>query len=159
MRNVIALVVSFAVTFAAAALGGVASVRARDFYAALDRPAWAPPGWLFGPVWAVLYTAMAIAAWLVWRAGQAQGGAREALALFVAQLALNAAWTWLFFVFRRGGWATAEIILLWIAIAATIVAFWRLRPVAGAMLLPYLAWVTFAAFLTVSVWRRNPDLL
>lgn len=159
MRNAIALVLSFAVTYAAAALGGLASVRARDFYAALDRPAWAPPGWLFGPVWAVLYTMMAVAAWLAWRAGEESGGARMAIGLYLLQLVLNALWTWLFFVFRRGGWATVEIVALWVAIALTIVAFWRLRPVAGAMLLPYLAWVTFAGFLTVSVWRRNPDLL
>jgi benzodiazapine receptor len=159
MRNAIALVLSFALTYAAAALGGLASVRARDFYGQLDRPAWAPPGWLFGPVWAVLYTAMAVAAWLAWRSGQAGGGARVAIALYLLQLVLNAAWTWLFFVFRRGGWATVEIVALWIAIALTIVAFWRLRPIAGAMLLPYLVWVTFAGFLTVSVWRRNPSLL
>lgn len=159
MRNAVALVLSFVVTYAAAAVGAAASVRARDFYAALDRPAWAPPGWLFGPVWTTLYTLMAIAAWLAWRAGQAQGGARTALALYVLQLVLNAVWTWLFFTWRRGGWATAEIMVLWIAIALTIAAFWRLRPIAGALLLPYLAWVTFAAFLTVSVWRRNPALL
>lgn len=159
MKSILALVASFVVTYAAAALGGLASIRARDFYALLQRPAWAPPGWLFGPVWSLLYTMMAVAAWLAWRAGRDAGGAKVALTLFVLQLALNAVWTWLFFAWRRGVWATIEIVFLWLAIVATILAFWRLRPLAGALLLPYLAWVTFAAALTVSVWRRNPDLL
>lgn len=160
MRSLLALVVSLVVTYAAAAIGGLASIRARDFYAQLDRPSWAPPGWLFGPVWTVLYTMMGVAMWLAWRAARESGvPVGTAIVLFAAQLALNAVWTWLFFVWRRGALATAEIVLLWLAILATIVVFWRLRAIAGALLLPYLAWVTFAGFLTVSVWKRNPDLL
>jgi translocator protein len=145
-------------SFAAAAVGGVASANAGDFYQQLARPAWAPPSWLFGPVWSVLYLLMGIGAWLVWRE-RGFRGARAALTLFVAQLAANALWTWLFFAWRRGALAFGEILLLWVLIAATIAAFWRVRPLAGALLIPYLLWVTFATALTVAVWQRNPGLL
>lgn len=147
-------------TFAAGAVGGIASRDASGFYAQLDRPAWAPPASVFGPVWSTLYLLIGIAAWLVWRARDVDDGARRrALALFVGQLVLNALWTWLFFGWRMGGAAVAEIALLWLAIAATLAAFWRVRRVAGLLLLPYLAWVSYAAALTVSLWRRNPGLL
>lgn len=145
-------------SFAAAAVGGVASGNAAGFYQQLAKPAWAPPPWLFGPVWSVLYLLMGIAAWLVWRE-RGFAGARAALTLFVAQLAANALWTWLFFAWRRGALAFGEILLLWLLIAATIAAFWRVRPVAGALLLPYLLWVSFATALTFAVWRMNPGLL
>lgn len=153
-----ALLVALAVTFLAAAAGGLASVDAAAFYSQLARPDWAPPGWLFGPVWSVLYVLMAVAAWLVWRAaGLAR--ARTPLALFVAQLAANALWSWLFFAWRLGALAFAEVLVLWALVAATIAAFWRVRSLAALLLVPYLAWVTFAAALTYSVWRRNPQLL
>ena len=144
--------------YAAAALGAIASAQAGSFYAELARPDWAPPGSVFAPVWTVLYGLMAIAAWLVWRA-RGWHGARGALGLFVVQLAVNALWTWLFFAWRRGGLAFAEIVLLLVLIAGTVVAFWRIRPMAGALLLPYLAWVAFATALTWSTWQRNPSLL
>jgi tryptophan-rich sensory protein len=145
-------------SFAAAAIGGLASAGAGSFYAELSRPAWAPPAWLFGPVWTVLYLLIGIAAWLVWRE-RGFAGARTALALFVVQLGANALWTWLFFAWRRGSLAFAEIVLLWILIAATVISFWRIRMLAGALLLPYLIWVSFAAALTWSVWQRNPEIL
>lgn len=145
--------------FAAAALGAVASLDAGTFYQEFNRPAWAPPGWLFGPVWSALYLLMGIAAWLVWRA-HGFSGARSALVLFVVQLICNALWSWLFFAWRYGGLAFAEILLLWLLIVATILAFWRLRRVtAAALLLPYLCWVSFAAVLNWSIWQLNPDLL
>lgn len=146
------------VTFAAAAAGGFASARASAFYAELMRPFWAPPAWLFGPVWSTLYVLMGVSAWLVWRS-RGFAGARAALLIFVAQLGANALWTWLFFVWRQGELAFAEILLLWAMIAATIVLFWRISRVAAALLVPYLAWVSFAAALTYAVWRRNPALL
>ena len=147
-----------ALAFAAAALGGLASVNAGDFYAQLVRPEWAPPGWLFGPVWSVLYTLMGIAAWLVWRqAGFAQS--RNALLLFVAQLAINALWSWLFFAWQQGFVALIEVLVLWLMILATLVTFWRFSRLAGALLVPYLAWVAFAAGLNFSLWRLNPGLL
>lgn len=144
--------------FTAAAIGGLASAQAGAFYTGLIRPDWAPPGWLFGPVWSVLYALMGVSAWLVWRA-RGFTGARTALLLFIAQLGVNALWTWLFFVWHQGSLAFAEILLLWVMIVATIILFWRISKVAGALLLPYLAWVTFAAALTYAIWQRNPGLL
>lgn len=145
--------------FAAAATGAVASTDAGSFYAQLVRPQWAPPAWLFGPVWSVLYLFMAIAAWLVWRTHGFQN-TRAAFVLFVTQLAANALWTWLFFAWRQGGLAFVEILVLWILIVLTFISFWRLRVRAAAILLmPYLAWVTFAVVLNFSIWQLNPDLL
>jgi benzodiazapine receptor len=144
--------------FVAAAIGGLASANAGAFYQQLVRPEWAPPGWLFAPVWSVLYLCMGIAAWLVWR----ERGFRAsgtALVLFMTQLAANALWTWLFFVWQQGALAFAEILILWAMILATLVAFWRVRLLAGALLLPYLAWVTFALALTFATWQLNPRLL
>ncbi len=157
-QQLLGLLAAFALTFAAAAVGGVASASAGSFYQQLSRPDWAPPGWLFGPAWGFLYTAMAVAAWLAWRADAARFR-QVALPLFVAQLAANALWTWLFFAWRQGAWAFAEVLLLWLLIAATATAFWRLRPLAGALLLPYLGWVAFASALTFATWQRNPLLL
>lgn len=142
----------------AATLGAVASADSQSFYGALDLPSWAPPAWLFGPVWTVLYILMGVAAWLVWRE-RGFRGARGALLVFVAQLAANALWTWLFFAWRLGGIAFAEIVLLGLLIAAMIAAFRRISPVAAALLLPYLAWVGFAAALCWAAWQRNPAAL
>jgi tryptophan-rich sensory protein len=139
-------------------IGAIASVDAKDFYSVLDKPAWAPPPPVFGPVWTVLYVLMGVAAWLVWRErGWAQ--ASGALTLFVAQLALNALWSWLFFAWEMGGLALADIILMWALILATLLAFARVRKLAGWLLVPYLLWVTFAAALNCSVWLRNPQLM
>jgi len=152
------LALSLFVTFAAAAAGGLASARAGEFYEALQRPPWAPPDWLFAPVWTILYALMAVAAWLVWRhAGWAR--AHPALTLYAAQLLLNALWTWLYFVWRLGTVALVEIVFLWILILLTVLAFRRHSRAAALMLLPYLAWVGFAAALTWSTWRLNPGLL
>lgn len=145
-------------TAATAAIGGLASAQAGAFYEALRRPAWAPPPWLFGPVWTALYLLMAVAAWLVWRV-RARRGVRRALALYGVQLALNALWPWLFFAWRRGAWAFAEVVLLVVVVGATVAAFARVRRRAAALLLPYLAWVTFASALTLAVWRMNPGRL
>jgi tryptophan-rich sensory protein len=146
------------VTFAAAAVGGFASSQAGSFYADLARPSWAPPGWLFGPVWTLLYALMAVAVWLVWRSGGFRS-AGSALTLYLLQLAANSMWTWLFFAWRQGGLAFAEILVLWALIAATILAFWRISRIAGVLLLPYLAWVSFAAALTYATWTLNPGVL
>lgn len=143
---------------AAGAIGAVASINAQDFYTALDRPLWAPPPGVFGPVWTVLYLAMAVAAWLVWRERD-WARARGALGLFVLQLALNALWSWLFFGWHRGALAFADIVVLLVAIVATIVAFARIRTAAAWLLAPYLAWVSFATALCYSVWQRNPQVL
>jgi tryptophan-rich sensory protein len=157
MRGVLSWLGWFLVTGMAAAVGGYASRSARGFYQSLDRPPWAPPGWVFPVVWPILYLLMATSAWLVWRQGGPER--RGALTLYIAQLVANALWTWLFFAFRRGGWAMGEVLVLLALVAGTLVAFWQVRPLAGALLIPYLAWVTFATGLTWSVWRRNPALL
>lgn len=145
-------------SFVAAAIGAAASVQAAAFYGQLAQPSWAPPPAVFGPVWSVLYALMGIAAWLVWREGGfvRRGGV---LALFVVQLAVNALWSWLFFAWHRGALAFADILVLWLLIAATIVAFWRVRAWAGVLLLPYLGWVSFAMALNYAVWQLNPQVL
>jgi benzodiazapine receptor len=157
-RQLAGLAAWILVCFVAASVGAVASISARSFYGNLARPDWAPPGWLFGPVWSALYLLMGIAAWLVWRSHGFKTG-RTALVLFLSQLAANALWTWLFFAWRQGAAAFVEILILWALIVATIVSFWRLDRIAGALLLPYLAWVTFASALTFSVWQLNAGLL
>jgi benzodiazapine receptor len=148
-----------ALCVATSGIGGLASVNASPFYAELVRPTWAPPGWLFGPVWSALFLAMAVSAWLVWRVPQASKSRSVALRLFVIQLAANALWSWLFFAWQLGGIAFAEVLLLWLLIASTLVAFWRIQLAAGLLLVPYLAWVTFASALNYTLWRLNPTIL
>ncbi|MES2524716.1 MAG: TspO/MBR family protein [Gemmatimonadota bacterium] len=145
-------------TCVAALSGAVTAKAAAEFYGMLDRPSWSPPAWLFGPAWTVLYPLMAVAAWRVWRE-HGFAGAKLALTFYFVQLVLNASWSWVFFVKRSGPGATAVVVGMWLAIAATIITFWPLDRTAALMLLPYLAWVSFATALTVSVWRRNPTLL
>lgn len=145
-------------TFSAGAVGGIASADAGAFYGELVRPKWAPPSWVFAPVWSGLYAIIGFAAWLVWR----ERGFRDAgvaLVLFIAQLAANALWTWLFFAWRRGGLALTDILILWVLILFTIIAFWRIRPLAGLLLVPYLLWVGYACALNLSLWKLNPSLL
>jgi benzodiazapine receptor len=142
--------------FVTAAVGAVASVDAASFYAQLSKPSWAPPAWVFGPVWTVLYGLMGIAAWLVWRS---PGPKRAALTLFGTQLVANALWSWLFFAWHRGALAAVEILVLLALIVAMIVAFWRISRVAALLMVPYLLWVGFASLLTWAVWRSNPALL
>jgi len=144
--------------FIAAAIGAVASARAGSFYLSLSRPEWAPPASVFGPMWTTLYTLMAIAAWLIWREG-GYSNARSALNLFLAQLAVNAVWSWLFFAWHLGGMAFFDILVLWVLLVATLISFWRIRPLAGVLLVPYLLWVSFAAVLNYSVWKMNPEML
>ncbi|HLL83747.1 MAG TPA: TspO/MBR family protein [Longimicrobium sp.] len=155
---IVALPVWLAVSFVAAAAGGIASASAPVFYAQLAKPAWAPPAWLFGPAWTVLFVLMGVAAWLVWRE-RGHPRARTGLTLFVVQLVFNALWSWLFFAWRRGDLALAEVVVLELLIVATMVAFWRVRPLAGALMIPYALWVAYATALTAAVWRMNPTLL
>jgi tryptophan-rich sensory protein len=130
--------------FAAGAMGAAASVDAASFYAQLSKPPWAPPAWVFGPVWSALYALMGVAAWLVWRSPGSKGAA---LGLFGAQLAANALWSWLFFAWHRGALAAVEVVVLLALIVATIAAFRRTSSLAALLLVPYLLWVSFAAVL------------
>lgn len=158
MKQIGALGVSLLVCFTAAAIGGLATRSAPEFYSTLARPSWAPPSSMFGPVWTVLYALMSLALWLVWRQ-RAVHDVRGSIVLFGIQLVLNALWSWLFFAWRLGRLAEVEILVLLVAIVMTVVAFWRVRPLAGVLLLPYLAWVAYASALTFAIVRRNPDVL
>ena len=157
-KRILGFALWLGISFVAAAIGGAASIGAGAFYAQLVRPDWAPPASVFGPVWTALYALMGLAAWRVWRVDGFRA-ARPALTLFLAQLVLNALWSWLFFGWHLGAWAFADVVLLWVLIVATLVSFWRIEPLAGAMLVPYLLWVSFASVLNYSVWQLNPQAL
>lgn len=157
-RQLVGLVAWLVVTLVAAVLGAMASIEAGPFYLQLQRPFWAPPASVFSPVWTVLFILMSIAAWLVWRV-DGFAGARLALRLYVIQLVFNVLWSWLFFGWHWGGWAFADVLLLWVLILATLVAFWRVSRLAGVLLVPYLMWVSFAVALNYTVWQLNPRLL
>jgi len=158
LKQIIGLIAWLAACFLTAAIGAAASVQAGSFYTQLVRPEWAPPAEWFGPVWTILYALMGIAAWLVWRVGGFRT-APGALVLFLFQLAVNALWSWLFFAWHFGALAIADIVLLWLLILATHIAFWRIRPLAGVLLIPYLFWVSFATALNYAVWKLNPLIL
>lgn len=141
-----------AVVAAAAAVGSLATLDAPEEHAELERPPWAPPGWVFAPVWTALYAAMAVAAWRVWL----RVGLRSTeMALFGAQLAVNVAWSPLFFAWGQRGWALAWVLLLDALVAATAFRFWGRDRLAGALLAPYLLWVLFATALNGAVWWLN----
>jgi translocator protein len=136
------------------AAGSAVFVSTGGWYESLNKPSWNPPSAVFGPVWSTLYLMMAIAAWLVWR----EGGWKKqwpALAMFILQWMLNALWTPLFFGWQKPGFAFVDIVLLWLALFATIYLFWGVKRWAGLLLLPYLAWVSFAAFLNFTIWQMN----
>jgi len=136
---------------AVSVLGGLATAAAiPDWYATLAKPSWTPPNWVFGPAWTTLYVLMAVAAWLVWRRRRLVA-VRGALIAWWAQLALNLLWTMLFFGLRQPLWGLIEIAALWIAIAITIALFHRVRPLAALLLLPYIAWVSYAASLNAGI--------
>ena len=157
-RNLlIALAAFFALTFSAAGIGSAFTARSvRTWYLTLRKPAGNPPAAYFGPVWTALYFLMATAAWNVWRVGDGWTGASSAITTFLIQLVLNAAWSVIFFGMRSPGLAFIEIILLWTAILATVLQFWCISTLSGALLVPYLAWVTYAAYLNAGIWRLNP---
>jgi tryptophan-rich sensory protein len=157
-KQIVGLIGWFIVSFIAALIGGAASILAGLFYIQLVRPDWAPPPSIFGPVWTVLYALMGIAAWQVWSVGGFRS-AKYALSLFLVQLALNALWSWLFFGWHRGALAFVDVLLLCALIVATLVFFWRIRPFAGVLLVPYLLWVSFASALNYYVWQLNPQVL
>lgn len=156
MASVLVLVLFIGLALGAGALGSRPTMKAiPTWYASLNKPAWNPPNWLFAPVWTTLYILMAVAAWLVWKE---VGIAADKLWpwLYFGQLALNVWWSFLFFGSRRPDWALIEIIVLWLAIFATLIVFWKISPVAGLMIVPYLAWVTFAGVLNATIVKLNP---
>ena len=153
---VIRLVVCLALTFSAAVLGSLFTRNAiSDWYANLNKPFFTPPGWLFGPVWTVLYLLMALSAFLVWQKGLDSHIVKVALALYLLQLILNGLWMPLFFGLRMPLVAFVEILLLWTTIGLTILAFARVSIPAALLLLPYILWASFAAVLNFSIWLLN----
>ena len=159
INNALKLMMAVAVPVAVGGLSGFATARGiSTWYPTLVKPSFNPPAWVFGPVWTVLYIMMGVAAYLVWLRGVDADGVRAALAVFVIQLALNGLWSILFFGIRQPGLALVEIIVLLVAIGATIWLFWRVVPAAGVLLLPYWAWVSFATILNASLWWLNRSL-
>ncbi len=155
-RNVIAFVVALALPQIAGGIGALFTYEAiPSWYATLMRPLFAPPNWIFGPVWTTLFILMGIAAFIVWKKGWEKPAVQVALSTFGFQLVLNTFWSILFFGLQSPGLALFEIVLLWCAIAANIVAFWRVSRLAGLLLLPYIAWVSFAAYLNYMIWMLN----
>ena len=150
MRTAVPLIIFIALVAVAAFVG--ARFTPGAWYTSLERPPLAPPNWIFGPVWTLLYVAIAVAAFLVWRT---PGDKTLALTLWGTQLALNALWSYLFFGLERPGLALIEISILLAVIVATTIVFWRLRPSAGALFVPYALWVSFATYLNAGFWFLN----
>ena len=157
VRDIVRLIVSIVVCQLAGVIGAIFTTPAiPTWYASLNKPPFNPPNWIFFPVWTTLYTLMGIAAFLVWRKGLDQRRVRVALGLFGIQLILNLAWTIIFFGLHSLFGAVIAIVFLWIFILINIVTFWRISSPAGALLIPYILWVSFAGLLNVSVWMLNP---
>lgn len=157
--TLVALIVSLGICLVAAGLGSMITRPALPgWYDALRKPRWTPPDSTFPTVWTLLFALMGVAAWVVWKQpGAPPEAVRLALAFFFMQLLLNVGWSFVFFRLQKPGWAFAEILLLWAAIALTANAFWNISVTAGALLLPYLVWVGFAAALNFAIWRMNPQ--
>jgi translocator protein len=152
MKQWIVLAAFIALCLAVGALAGLVTAPAvAEWYPTLAKPSWRPPNWLFAPAWTVLYIMMAVAAWLVWRVGDA----KPALMLWAGQLALNFAWSFLFFGARSPGLGLIDIVLMWIAIAATIFAFAFKSRLAAFLMVPYLCWVSFALALNAAIFMMN----
>jgi translocator protein len=154
-KSLLGLLFFVVLVLAAAALGSWATMpEIEGWYRTLNKPAWNPPNSIFGPVWTTLYLMMAVAAWIVWKQGAWKVVALP-LSLFSIQLLLNVAWSWIFFSLHQPGWAAVEIFLLWLSIAATVICFFRHSKIAAWLMIPYMAWVTFASILNVAIWRMN----
>lgn len=147
------LIAFLGASFSAAGTGLI--FRPGEWYSQLEKPRWRPPDRWFAPVWTILYVMIALSGWFVWsKVGFA--GAALPLAIYVAQLILNAGWTPIFFGLRRPDLALVEIAILWVSIFALIWLFHPISMIAAWLLVPYLAWVSFASALTFSIWKRNP---
>lgn len=153
LRNVFKLIIAIVVAETAGVVGAFfTSASVSTWYAGLAKPALAPPNWLFGPVWTALFVLMGIAAAFIWMRGWGRREVKIALGIFIIQLALNTLWSFIFFGLRNPGAAFAEIIILWFAILATIIAFAKISRPAAWLLVPYILWVSFAVYLNYSIW-------
>jgi tryptophan-rich sensory protein len=154
--NAIKLIIAVAVSELAGIIGAVFTTPSvSGWYAGLNRPDLAPPGWVFGPVWTTLFALMGTAAFLVWRKGFGHKGVKVALGIFAGQLVLNTLWSIIFFGLRSPGGACIVIFFLWLAILATIISFARYSKPAAWLLVPYILWVSFAAYLNYAFWSLN----
>ena len=153
--SVVSLLGFAVATFSAAFVGARASMSSTEMYATMIKPGWSPPGWLFGPVWSVLYCLMAVAVWRVWRLV----GLRGAVIVYLIHLIFQALWSWLFFGLGRADWAMVDILILWLMILWLVFAFRRTDKLAYLMMIPYLLWVTFAAVLNGTLWALNGGVL
>lgn len=152
----IKLIVAVAGSQSAGVLGALFTMPAiTTWYAALTRPDFSPPNWVFGPVWTTLYLLMGVAAFLVWRSGLQEKAVRVGLGFFVAQLFLNSLWSIFFFGLQSPGLAFGEIILLWLMIVMTIRYFAKVSKTAAWLMAPYILWVSFAAYLNYAIWMLN----
>jgi len=155
VRSGLALVLFVVLCLLAAAVGGLATASSVDgWYSGVNKPSWNPPNSVFAPVWTTLFVMMGVAAWMVWRQRVGQD-TRTAFVLFGIQLLLNIGWSVIFFGLQKPGWAAVEIVVLWFAILATGVAFSRISKPGGWLMVPYLAWVTFATVLNFTIWQLN----
>ena len=154
--NIVKLIISIAVCQAAGLVGSVFTAPAiAGWYATLVKPAFNPPGWVFGPAWTLLYTLMGISLYLVWKQGIEQKRIRQGVTIFIIHLAFNTSWSIIFFGLKSPAWAFANIIVLWLMIGLVIALFYRIKRSSAYLLLPYWAWVTFAAVLNFYLWRLN----
>lgn len=156
MNNTLKFIIAIAVPQLAGVIGSVFTMPSVDgWYAGLMMPAGNPPPWVFGPVWTILFALMGIAAFFVWKKGIDRADVRVALGIFLGQLVLNILWSVIFFGLRSPGVALVEIVLLWFAILATIIAFAKISKLTVLLLLPYIFWVSFASYLNYMIWILN----
>jgi tryptophan-rich sensory protein len=154
-RSIPALVISIVTCLLVGISGSLLTATSvTTWYTQIQKPSWTPPDAVFGPVWTLLYVMMGVSAWLFWRdsAGDVR---RRGLSIFALQLLLNSLWSLLFFGMQSPGWAAIEIVVLWGAIAATIIVFAKVGRAAALLLVPYLLWVSFASALNFSIWNLD----
>ena len=156
MSNTVKLIICIVLTVGLGSLGGIfTAAEIQGWYLHLNKPSWNPPNWLFAPVWTSLYLLMGISLFLVWKTAASTDPKRWAIIIFIAQFALNFLWSYIFFKEHQMGWAFVEIIVMWVAILCTIIAFSRINKTAAWLLVPYISWVSFAAILNYTVWQAN----
>lgn len=156
MFNVLKFIISILLTLGAGFLGSLATTsKISSWYSGINKPSFNPPNWISGPVWTFLFILMGIAFYLIWQKGVKNPDVRDAMIVFAAQMFLNVLWSFLFFYFESPALALADIAILWLAILATIIGFWKIDRMAGALLIPYLAWVSFASVLNAAIVQLN----
>lgn len=156
MNNTTKLIVSIVLTVGIGSLGGIfTAVEIQGWFLHLNKPSWNPPNWLFAPVWTCLYVMMGISFYLIWKAKVDADTKTWAIIIFIAQFALNFLWSFIFFKQHQVGWAFIEIVVMWLAILCSIIAFSRINKTAAWLLVPYISWVSFAAMLNYAIWMLN----